>query len=136
MALWAIFFMIQNIYFNWNLGITAQYNYTDSIPCWIFLCFFIILMLQSFEIQVLSMSAIKCQGDLRIFQFALSTCWPKNCRKLNKSLCKISFGVATTLCRGLWFGFLTVVATCSIKFHSLRIAHLNGWNGRQYFFCW
>ena len=33
----------------------------------------------AFEIQVLSTSAIKCQGDFRIFQFASAISQQKNC---------------------------------------------------------
>ena len=40
----------------------------------------------AFEIQVLSTSAIKCQGKFRIFQFALAMRWQKNCWRFNKLL--------------------------------------------------
>ena len=36
----------------------------------------------AFEIQVLTISTVKCQGDFRIFQFALA-----NCQTVSRNLC-------------------------------------------------
>ena len=41
----------------------------------------------AFEIQVLSTSAIKCHGDLRIFQLAEAICRQKICQRLSRNLC-------------------------------------------------
>ena len=48
----------------------------------------------AFEIQVLIMSAVKCWGDFRIFQFASAIRRQKNYRRLRRNLCTLAMALA------------------------------------------
>ena len=62
----------------------------------------------AFEIQVLSMSAIKCGGNFQIFHFALAIRQQKNCWILDKNLCILrQQWLASTFCQGVWLGFFS-----------------------------
>ena len=62
----------------------------------------------TFEIQVLSTSAIKCRGNFQIFHFALAIRQQKNCRILDKNLCILcQQWLASTFCQGVWLGFFS-----------------------------
>ena len=93
----------------------------------------------AFEIQVLSTSAIKCQGKFRIFQFALAIRWQKNCWRFNKLLFIMSamaLAYLSILPRTM-IGFLTVDTTYSTyAMLFILTTHLNGRNRRQYFSHW
>ena len=69
----------------------------------------------AFEIQLQSTSAIKCQGNSTIFQFASAM---RRQNILPKTQWKpfyitSAMASASAFCRSLWFGFLTVESTCS-----------------------
>ena len=62
----------------------------------------------TFEIQVLSTSAIKCRGNFQIFHFALAIRQQKNCWILDKNLCILcQQWLASTFCQGVWLGFFS-----------------------------
>ena len=62
----------------------------------------------TFEIQVLSTSAIKCRGNFQIFHFALAIHQQKNCWILDKNLCILcQQWLASTFCQGVWLGFFS-----------------------------
>ena len=56
-----------------------------QLQIWYYLC--VLNCSSDFEIQVLSTSAIKSQGNFRIFRFASVICWQKSCQRLSRNLC-------------------------------------------------
>ena len=119
------------------MNITQTYNKIHVLNDVIALVFFFIYF-AAFEIQVLSMLTIKCQGNFRIFQFASAYGSAKNYLRLSRNLCILHRQwLQDTLAffQGLWWVLLTVETTCS-KLYCLLTTHLNRWHGRQYFPCW
>ena len=95
------------------------------------------LTMTLFEIQVLIMSAIKCQAKFRIFQFAWAMHQQKNCRRFSRNLC-ISCQLRHTspFWQGLSFGFLSFDTTILPILYFLLATHLNRRNRGQYFSHW
>ena len=47
---------------------------------------FVLYVITAFKIQVLSMSATRCQGDFRIFHFTSAISQQKNCQRFSRNL--------------------------------------------------
>ena len=47
----------------------------------------------AFKIHGLSMSATKCRGNFKCFQFALAMCWQKNCQRLSRNYVSFDQGL-------------------------------------------
>ena len=84
------------------------------------------------------MLAIKCWGNLRIFQFVSTMCQQKNCQRLRRShcmSCRQWLHHTSAFCQELWFGFLLVGNTYSTNiilftYNTLKLEK------RQYFSQW
>ena len=97
----------------WNIwfpDFLIQYNFVLAILCQIYFCASKILVIEAFQIQAVSMLAIKCQRGSRIFQFASTIHLQKNCQRLRRNLCILCWQWlehTSAFCQGLWFrGYL------------------------------
>ena len=100
-----------------------------------------------FEIHVLSTLAIKWWGSFKNFQFPSAIRWWKICQRLGRNPyyhyavnCILLYWQwlqhTSAFCQRLWFVFFNFWDYLFYLNYIIFITHLNGWNGRHYFFHW
>ena len=91
----------------------------------------------TYEIEVLSTSAIKCQGKIRIFQFAWAIRRQKNCQRLSRNLCLHhvgnGFGIPSAI---LPRTMIWIFSSWYYLLYRLLLTYLKGRNRRQCFSRW
>ena len=95
------------------------------------------ILQSAFKIQVLSMSAIKCQGKFQNFHFSSAIRRQKSCQRVNRNLCILCWQLlqhSSASFQVLWFSFFNC---WDYLLYLNYIVHLYyTWNGRQCFSCW
>ena len=90
----------------------------------------ILLGLTAFKIQVLSMLAIKCWGDFRIFNLLRQYIGKKTAEDSSINLCILLqqwFWHTSSFFQWLWVDFLTDETTCSIAYlEHIRTGEMEG----------